>query len=124
MIGHAEVRSHPQERPRRRAAEGSAGIVAADLDAVVRLVVGVPTWQDVASDAPDVDAMRASFESSYAEMKADEPRLDQLRSEVAAELELDRFAVDELLASLSRCLTELSPSYLLLNENGDEYDPL
>jgi hypothetical protein len=76
MIGHAEVRSHPQERPRRRAAEGSAGIVAADLDAVVRLVVGVLTWQDVVSDAPYVDAMRASFES------------------------------------------------LLLNENGDEYDPL
>jgi hypothetical protein len=51
-------------------------------------------------------------------------RIDQLRSEVTAELELDQVAVDELLASLSRCLTELSPSYLLLNENGDEYDLL
>jgi hypothetical protein len=44
--------------------EGGAAIVAADLDAVIRLVVGVPTWHDVVSDAPDVKAMRASFESS------------------------------------------------------------
>ncbi|MEU8632127.1 hypothetical protein AB0C38_08175 [Amycolatopsis sp. NPDC048633] len=104
--------------------EGGAGIVAADPDAVIRLVVGVPTWHDVVSDAPDVSAMRASFESSYAELKADEPRIDQLRAEVSAELELDQVAVEELLASLSRCLTELSPRYLVLSENGDEYDPL
>lgn len=104
--------------------EGGAGIVAADLDAVIRLVVGVPTWHDVVSDAPDVKAMYATFESSYAELKTDEPRIDQLRSEVTAELELGRVAVEDLLASLSRCLTELSPNYVLLNENGDEYDPL
>ncbi|MFI9456849.1 hypothetical protein [Amycolatopsis sp. NPDC052450] len=104
--------------------EGAAAIVAADLDAVIRLVVGVPTWQDVAPNAPDINAMRASFESSYAEMKADEPRIEQLRSEVTAELKLDLVAVDELLASLSRCLTELSPNYVLLNEDGYEYDPM
>ncbi|WIX98149.1 hypothetical protein QRX60_29235 [Amycolatopsis mongoliensis] len=50
--------------------------------------------------------------------------VDQLRSEVTAELDLGQVAVEELLASLSRCLTELSPLYLLLNENGDEYDSL
>jgi hypothetical protein len=104
--------------------EGAAGIIAADLDAVIRLVVGVPTWQDVVPNAPDVDAMRASFESSYAELKAEEPRIDQLRSEVTAELELGQFAVEELLVSLGRCLTELSPSYVLLNKNGDVYDAL
>ncbi len=104
--------------------EGGAAIVAADLDAVIRLVVGVPTCPDVVSDAPDVKAMRASFESSYAELKAGEPGIDQVRAEVIAELELGQVAVDELLASLSRCLTELSPDYVLLNENGDEYDPL
>jgi hypothetical protein len=104
--------------------EGSAGIVATGLDAVVRLVVGVPTWHDVVPDAPDVQAMRASFESSYAEMQEYEPRIDELRSEVIAELELGQVDVEELLASLSRCLTELSPGYVLLNENGDEYEPL
>ena len=104
--------------------EGSAGIVATDPDAVVRLVVGVPTWHDVVSSAPDVKAMRASFESSYAEMREYEPRIDEFRAEAVAELELGQVAVEELLASLSRCLTELSPGYVLLNENGDEYDPL
>ncbi|WP_230862662.1 hypothetical protein [Amycolatopsis camponoti] len=104
--------------------EGTAGIVAADLDATIRLVVGVPTWQDVVADAPDTDAMRASFEASYAELRADEPRIDQLGAEVISELDLDQVSVEELLASLSRCLTELSPGYVLLNENGDEYDPL
>ena len=53
--------------------EGGAAIIAADPAAVIRLVVGLPTWHDVVSDAPDVKAMRASFESSYAELKADEP---------------------------------------------------
>jgi hypothetical protein len=104
--------------------EGSAGIVAADLDGVVRLVVGVPTWHDVVSDAPDTDAMRASFESSYAEMREYEPGIDELRAEAAAELGLGQVAVDELLGSLSRCLTELSPRYRLLNEDGDAYEPL
>ncbi|MGW3962379.1 hypothetical protein ACWED2_21345 [Amycolatopsis sp. NPDC005003] len=104
--------------------EGTAGIVAADLGAAIRLVVGVPTWQDVVVHAPDLEAMRAAFESSYAELKEDEPEIDQLRSEVAAELELGQVAVETVLASLSTSLTELSPRYVLLNEDGDEYDPL
>ncbi|MCR6488687.1 hypothetical protein M8542_38250 [Amycolatopsis sp. OK19-0408] len=104
--------------------EGSAGIIATDLTAAVRLVVGVPTWHDVVSDAPDLDAMRASFESSYAELREDEPEIDRLRADVAAELELGTVAAEDVLASLSECLTGLSPEYLLLNENGDEYDRL
>ncbi|MEV6873261.1 hypothetical protein [Amycolatopsis sp. NPDC051128] len=104
--------------------EGTAGIVAADLDSVLRLVVGVPTWQDVVAHVPDLDAMRAAFEFSYAEMKEHEPRIDQLCSEAATELEFDQVAVEELLMSLNTCLTELSPDYVLLNENGDEYDTL
>jgi hypothetical protein len=67
--------------------------------------------------------MRASFEASYAELKADEPRIDQLRSEVTAELELGPVTVDQLLASLSKCLTELSPDYVLLNETATNTAP-
>lgn len=104
--------------------EGSAGIIASGLDAAIRLIVGVPTWQDVVPHAPDRDAMLAAFESSYAEMTEYEPLIDQHRSEVSAELEFGQVAVEELLAGLSRCLTDLSPDYLLLNENGDEYEPL
>ncbi|MBE8525329.1 hypothetical protein ILP97_48975 [Amycolatopsis sp. H6(2020)] len=104
--------------------EGTAGILAADLTAALRLVIGVPTWHDVAPLAPDLDAMRASFESSYAEMKEYEPRIDQLRAEAAAELELDPVPLEELLTSLSGCLTGLSPGYVLLSDAGDEYDPL
>lgn len=104
--------------------EGSAGILAADLDAAIRLVVGVPTWQDVVPLAPDLAAMRASFEASYAEMQEYEPRIDQLRAEAAAELGLDPVPLDELLTSLSVCLTELSPGYVLLNDDGDAYESL
>jgi hypothetical protein len=104
--------------------EGPAGIVAADLGAAIRLVIGVPTWHDVVACAPDLDAMRVAFEASYAELKEEEPEIDQLRSEVAGELELGQVAVEELLASLSVCLTEVSPNYVLLNEDGDEYDRL
>lgn len=104
--------------------EGTAGIVAADPVVAIRLVVEVPTWQDVVSDAPDRAAMRASFEASYAELKEQEPRIDELRAEVCAELELGRADVEEVLASLSASLTELSPGYVLLNEDGDAYDPL
>lgn len=104
--------------------EGTAGILAADPAAAVRLVVGVPTWQDVVAHAGDVDAMRVSFESSYAELQEEEPDIDRLRSEVAAELELGETPVGDLLAALNVCLTEVSPGYVLLNEEGGEYDPL
>ncbi|MFJ7217961.1 hypothetical protein [Amycolatopsis sp. NPDC098790] len=104
--------------------EGSAGIVAADVAGVVRLVVGVPTWQDVVSYAGDLDAMRVAFESSYAELTEEEPELDRFRSEVVAELGLAQPAAGELLAALNVCLTELSPEYVLLNEEGGAYEPL
>jgi len=104
--------------------EGTAGILAPDLDAAVRLIVGVPTWHDVVSSAPDLDAMRASFESSHAEMVEYEPQLDAVSAEVVAELELGRLDVEDLLTSLRTCLTDLSPGYPLLNEDGDAYDPL
>jgi hypothetical protein len=39
-------------------------------------------------------------------------------------LEFGQVAVEELPASLSTCLTELSPRYVLLNEDGGEYDRL
>ncbi|MDS0140145.1 MULTISPECIES: hypothetical protein [unclassified Amycolatopsis] len=104
--------------------EGSAGILAADLEAAIRLIVAIPTWQDVVPLAPDLAAMRASFEASYTEMQEYEPRIDQLRAEAAAELGLGPVPLDELLTSLSVCLTELSPAYVLLNEDGDAYDSL
>ncbi|MGW4064557.1 hypothetical protein ACWEGE_40150 [Amycolatopsis sp. NPDC004747] len=102
--------------------EGTAGIIAADVESAVRLVVGVPTWQDVVADAPDLEAMRASFESSYAELKEDEPEIDRIRAEVIAELDLGPVSPEALLASLSACLTERRS--VLLNEDGDEFDPL
>ncbi|WP_242547125.1 hypothetical protein [Amycolatopsis sp. MtRt-6] len=104
--------------------EGGAGIIATDVAGLLRLIVGVPTWQDVVPAAPGLDAMRDAFGSSYAEMSSYEPRIDEARAEITAELELGPATVEEVLASLSRCLTELSPGYVLLNENGDEYEPL
>ncbi|MET8996816.1 hypothetical protein [Amycolatopsis sp. Hca4] len=104
--------------------EGSAGVLAADLEGAIRLVVGVPTWPDVVACAPDLDAMRDAFEASYAELEEDEPAIDRLRAEVAAELELGQVPLEDLLTSLSACLTELSPAYVLLNEDGDAYEPL
>ncbi|MET8850347.1 hypothetical protein [Amycolatopsis sp. NPDC004625] len=104
--------------------EGTAGIIATDVDAAIRLVIRVPTWHDVVACAPDPDAMRGAFEASYAELQEEEPEIGQLGFEVAAELGLGEVDVEEVLASLGRCLTELSPNYVLLNENGDEYDAL
>lgn len=104
--------------------EGTAGILAADLTAMVQLVIGVPTWHDVVGRAPDLDAMRAAFESAHAELTEFEPDIDRHQAEVSAELGLDRVPVDELLIRLRTSLTELSPRYRLLNEEGDEYDGL
>jgi hypothetical protein len=104
--------------------EGEAGILAADLTAVVELVVGIPTWHDVVSDVSDPKAMRAAFDSAYAELKEYEPEIDERRAEVVAELGLGEVSVDELLARLRVSLTDLSPNYVLLNEEGDEYERL
>jgi hypothetical protein len=105
--------------------EGEAGLLATDLTSALELIVGIPTWQDVVASAPDLDAMRAAFESSYAELKADlEPEIDAHRAEVAAELGLAEVPADELLARLRTCLTTVSPDYTLLNESGDTFEPL
>jgi hypothetical protein len=104
--------------------EGAAGILADDLAGTVGLVVGVPTWHDVVGHTHDPDAMRTAFESSYAELKEYEPEIDEHRAEVAAELGLGQVSVDELLTRLRTSLTDLSPNYVLLNEDGDEYDRL
>ncbi|MER5267449.1 hypothetical protein ABTZ99_35675 [Actinosynnema sp. NPDC002837] len=104
--------------------EGEAGVLAADPTAAIQLVVGVPTWHDVVTRAPDLDAMRAAFASTLAEFLEHEPDLDRHQAEVSAELGLDRVPVDELLIRLRAALTELSPDFRLLNEEGEEYDPL
>jgi hypothetical protein len=103
--------------------EGDAGILAADLTAAVELVIGMPTWHDVVSSAPDLDAMRAAFESSHTELRTEfEPEIDQHQAEVSAELGLDRVPADELLARLRTSLADTA--HVLLNEDGDAYDSL
>lgn len=105
--------------------EGSAGVLATDLTAALQLITGIPVWHDVVSDAPDLDAMRAAFDSSYAELKEEyEPEIDEHRAAVAAELGLPDVTTDELLASLRTCLTDMAPDFVLLNEEGDPFDRL
>jgi hypothetical protein len=102
--------------------EGSAGVLATTLTDAVQLVVGVPTWHDVVGHAPDLDAMRTAFDTSFAELKEDfEPEIDTHRADVTAELGLAPTPVDEL---LTRLHASLSLDHTLLNETGDEYEPL
>jgi len=103
--------------------EGSAGVLAPDLTAALELIVGIPTWHDVVGSAPDLDAMREAFTSSYAELKDEfEPEIDAHRAEVAAELGLADVPADELLARLRTSLTD--SDLVLLNEEGDAFDRL
>ncbi|WP_123741806.1 hypothetical protein [Saccharothrix texasensis] len=104
--------------------EGGAGVLAADPTSALQLVIGVPTWHDVVARAPDLDAMRAAFDSTIAELREYEPDLDRHQAEVSAELGLDRVPVEELLIRLRSSLTDLSPRFRLINDEGDEYDPL
>jgi hypothetical protein len=104
--------------------EGSAGIVATDLTGLVELVVGIPIWHDVVSSISDPVVMRADFDSAYEELKEYEPEIDEHRAEAVVELGLTEVSVDELLARLRSSLTDLSPNYVLLNEEGDEYERL
>jgi hypothetical protein len=102
--------------------EGSAGVLAPTLTDAVQLIVGIPVWHDVVGLAPDLAAMRAAFDSSFAEMKEDfEPEIDTHRTEITAELDLASPSVDELLTQLS---ASLSLSHPLLNDTGDEYETL
>lgn len=104
--------------------EGEAGILAADLTGAVQLIIGVPIWHDVVGAAPDPDAMRAAFDSSYAELKDEyEPEIDEHSAEVAAELGLTPVPVDELLVRLRTSLA--NTDHVLLNdETNDEYERL
>lgn len=105
--------------------EGGAGVLAADLTEAVQLVVGLPTWHDVVGFAPDLDVMRRQFEESYAELKRDhEPAIEEHQAEVSAALGLEWLPAEELLTRLRTSLTDLSPGYALLNEEGDEYEAL
>lgn len=105
--------------------EGSAGVLTTDLTAAVQLVTGIPTWHDVVGRAPDLDAMRAAFAESYAELVGEfEPDVEEHRAAVVAALGLPEVTTDELLTRLRACLTDLAPDFVLLNEEGDAYDPL
>ncbi|MFJ6676139.1 hypothetical protein ACIQMJ_33990 [Actinosynnema sp. NPDC091369] len=104
--------------------EGQAGVLAADPTAAIELIIGVPTWHDVVAAAPDPAAMRAARESTHAELLEDEPDIDRHQAEICAALGLDRVPLDELLTRLRAALTDLSPRYRLLNDEGDEYEPL
>lgn len=105
--------------------EGSAGLLAADLPAAIELITGVPVWHDVVTYSPDLDAMLAAFESAFAEYRTEfEPDVDAHRAAVVAELGLAEVPADELLARLRTCLTDRAPEFVLLNEEGDEFDPL
>ena len=102
--------------------EGSAGVLAADLTGLLELIVGIPTWHDVVGDAPDLLAMRAAFDSSYAELKVEfEPEIESYRAEVAGALGLAEVGVDELLVRLR---ASLSLDFVLLNAEGDAFDRL
>lgn len=105
--------------------EGSAGIIAADLKAALELFIGVPVWQDVVTEVPDLDAMRDAFDSSYAELKEEyEPEIDEHGDELAAALGLDRLPVEDLLIRLRTSVADLSPNYLPRSAAGDRYEPL
>ncbi|MFE9747805.1 hypothetical protein ACFYOT_23110 [Saccharothrix saharensis] len=104
--------------------EGRAGVLAADPTAALQLIIGVPTWHDVVAEAPDPDAMRAAYEATHAELLEHEPDLDRHQAEVSTALGLDRVPIDELPARLRTAHTDLSPRYRLLNDEGDEYEPL
>jgi hypothetical protein len=105
--------------------EGSAGLLAADLPGALELITGIPVWQDVVTHSSDLDEMRAAFESAITEYRAEfEPEIDTHRAAVAEALGIAEVPADELLARLRTCLTDRAPEFVLLNEEGDEFDLL
>ena len=105
--------------------EGSAGLLAADLPSALELITGIPVWHDVVGYSPDLDAMRSAFESAFAEYRTEfEPEVDAHRAAVAEALGIAEVPADELLARLRVCLTDRAPEFVLLNEEGNEFDPL
>nr|WP_042188888.1 hypothetical protein [Kibdelosporangium sp. MJ126-NF4]CEL18522.1 hypothetical protein [Kibdelosporangium sp. MJ126-NF4]CTQ98006.1 hypothetical protein [Kibdelosporangium sp. MJ126-NF4] len=107
--------------------EGTAGVLGASLTEALQVMVAIPVWQDVAGHAPDLDAMRAAFESSYAGLTEFMPAIDERRTEVSTLLGLDQLATDEALDRLRASLT-LDYKLLLVSDDpiddGNEYEPL
>ncbi|GAB1516668.1 hypothetical protein [Actinophytocola sp. KF-1] len=103
--------------------EGSAGLLGKDLASALELVVGIPVWHDVASAAPDLDAMRAEFEAAFAEYAAEfEPEIAEHQAEVVAALGIAAVPAEELLARFRDCLADRD--HVLRNADGDEFEPL
>ena len=103
--------------------EGSAGLLGKDLAAALELVVGISVWHDVTSAAPDLDAMRSDFDAAFTEYTAEfEPEIAAHQAEIVAALGIAAVPVDELLVRFRDCLADRD--FVLLNEDGDEFEPL
>lgn len=112
--------------------EGSAGIVGTGLTAALQLLIGAPCWGEALGelerrgrepDDRETEALLASLDAEYSEDRGIED-LAGNRAELIERLGLAPLPSGARLLDMAREATALSPSYVLLDEEGTAYGRL
>ncbi|MDI3405557.1 hypothetical protein [Streptomyces cavernicola] len=106
--------------------EGSAGIIGADVDEALELMIGLPGWRGYTQLSPDdgEEKILARVAKTEAEIRADYG-IDEERAELRAALGFPERSPVELIGMLHAALLRTEPDFVLLNaEEGCAYELL
>ncbi|MFK8912550.1 hypothetical protein [Streptomyces sp. YS-3] len=100
--------------------EGEGGLIADSLTDALRVIIGLPGWQDCLrfSGGGSLTAMRAAAAYLENDLRRVEPHLTARRARLADALSLDLPPVHLLLARLRDAVERTSPSYVLKTARG------
>ncbi|GAA0616586.1 hypothetical protein [Streptomyces crystallinus] len=106
--------------------EGEGGLIADSLGDALRIIIGLPGWQDCLrfSAGGSLTAMRAAAAYLENDLRRVEPQLTARRARLAGALSLDLPPVHLLLARLHDAVARTTPSYVLTAAQGYSYTSL
>ncbi|MFD9793416.1 hypothetical protein ACFWXK_20990 [Streptomyces sp. NPDC059070] len=106
--------------------EGEGGLIADSLGDALRVIIGLPGWQDCLrfSAGGSLTAMRAAAAYLENDLRRVEPHLTARRAHLAGALSLGLPPAHLLLARLQDAVSRTTPSYVLRTARGDTYTSL
>jgi hypothetical protein len=105
--------------------EGQGGLFADDLASALEIIIGL-AWQDCLgfSGGGDVQVMQVSARHAERYLAEEKPDIAEDRAQAAAALSLRVVPVPDLVVRLHDAASRTVPGYVVVTEDGDEYDTL
>jgi hypothetical protein len=101
--------------------EGDAGVIAADLEQALALIVGFPYWRDCLkySASGDLGAMESAADFLGRDLLANNPTIDADQSRVVEALQLPLESPATLVPRLRLAVKNAGPDFTFVDETGE-----